>query len=175
MVYTQACTNDLPESKRKARYCSDPGRASYMTKGRKHSAKAAIGARWKSKENEDLPPPPTISGSRIMNMEELSKGIEELTSHSAKCGGVCSLQGETLHAGLAVVLTASCSKCNQQFQIRSSTRVTTHTGSKKWSVNLAAVLSQMSTGGGQSRLDRVLTTMGVHGNNSSKGLLRQLR
>ena len=34
-------------------------------------------------------------------MGELSKSIEKLTSHSAKCGEACSLQGET-HAGLAV-------------------------------------------------------------------------
>ena len=96
-------------------------------------------------------------------MAELSKSIEELTSHSSECGGVCSLQGETFHAGLAVVLAATCSKCQQQFRIHSSPQVTTHTGSRKWSINLAAVLSQMSTGGGQARLDQVLTTMGVPG------------
>ena len=96
-------------------------------------------------------------------MEELSKGVEVLTSHSAKCGGVCTLEGETMHAGLAVVLAASCSKFQQQFRINSSTRVTTPNGSKKWSVNLASVMSQMSTGGGKSRLNKVLTTMGVPG------------
>ena len=51
----------------------------------------------------------------------------------------------------------------QQFWIHSFTQVTTHTGSKKWSMKLAAVLSQMSTGEGQSRLNHVLTTMGVPG------------
>ena len=62
-----------------------------------------------------------------------------------------------------VVLAVSCSKCKQQFRIHSSTRVSTHSGAKKWSVNLAAVLGQMSTGGGNSRLDNVLKTMGVLG------------
>ena len=62
---------------------------------------------------------------------------------------------------LYIVAIALCNKCQQQFQIHSSTQVTTHTGSKKWSINLAAVLSQMSTGGRQSRLNNVLRTMGV--------------
>lgn len=97
-----------------------------------------------------------------MNMEELLKGIEKLSAHSAKCGGVCSFQ-ESTHSGLAVVLQLHCSKCQQQFQIHSSTRVATPSGSKKWSVNLAAVLGQMATGGGQSRLEEVLTTMGIPG------------
>ena len=153
----------MPQSKRKSKYCSEASRRSYTSKKRKHSTKMAIAARWQNKENKDLPQTPIIAGSRIMNMDELSKGIEELTSHSAKCGGTCSLQGETKHAGLAVVLAASCDKCQQQFRIRSSTQVSTADGSKKWSINLAAVMSQMATGGGKSRLDNVLTTMGVSG------------
>ena len=39
----------------------------------------------------------------------------------------------------------------------------TSTGHKRWHVNLAAVLGQMGTGGGNIRLDRVLTTIGVPG------------
>ena len=123
---TQACTVDLPQ-KHKAKYCSE------RATGKRAAAKAAIHAQWHGKENQDFPEQPTISGCRIMNMEELSKGVEVLTSHSAKCGGVCTLEGETMHAGLAVVLAASCSKCQQQFGIKSSTQVTTPTGSKKWS------------------------------------------
>ena len=125
--------------------------------------KAAVYARWHDKENLDLPKQPMISGSRIINMDKLSKGIEVLTSHSAKCGGVYTLEGETMHARLAVILAASCSKCQQQFRINSSARVITPTGSKKWSVNLASVMSQTSTGNGKSRLNNVLTTMGVPG------------
>ena len=99
-----------------------------------------------------------------MNLEELSKSIVELTSHSAKCGGVCFLHGEIQHAGLAVVLAASCNKCMQEFTTHLSTWVTaSQSASKKWSINLAAVLSQMATGGGHARLNNVLTTMGVPG------------
>ena len=61
-----------------------------------------------------------INGSRIINIEELSKGIEILTRHSALCGGECTLQGETVHSGLAVILSAMCSKCKQVFTITQS-------------------------------------------------------
>ena len=93
---------------------------SLLKKSRKASAKAAIAARWQ-KENIHLPLA-LIRGSRIMNLGELSNSIVELTSHRAKCGGVCFLQGKIQHAGLAVVLTAS---CMQEFRIHSSTQVTT--------------------------------------------------
>ena len=158
--YTQACTGELPASKRKAKYCSNPERASYKKRSRKASAKAAIAARWQKEHTHPLQL--VIHGSRIMNVDELSKSITQLTAHSAKCGGVCFLQGEIQHAGLAVVLAASCNKCMQEFRIHSST-IASQSASKKWSINLAAVLSQMETGGGHFRLNIILTTMDIPG------------
>ena len=55
-----------------------------------------------------------------MNLDKLSEAIEHLTSHSAKCGGSCMLEGEQTHVGLAVVFIARCSKCHQSFRIDSS-------------------------------------------------------
>ena len=131
------------QAKCKAKYCSNPERASHKKRSRKASAKAAIVARWQ-KENTH-PPQPVIHGSWIMNLEELSKSIVQLTAHSAKCGGVSFLQGEIQHVGLAVVLAASCNKCMQEFRIHSSTCTTaSQSASKKWSLNLAAVLSVAS-------------------------------
>ena len=72
-MYTQACSSDLPESKRKARYCPNPDRGNYTKRSRKHSAKAAIAARWQ-KENQN-PTTHSIPGSRIMNMAELSREL----------------------------------------------------------------------------------------------------
>ena len=104
-----------------------------------------------------------LDGSRIVNMDELGKGIKMLTKHSAMCGGECTVQGETMHSGLAVVLSAVCSKCKQVLTINTSKRLTMNDKTKKWSVNVAAVLSQMSTGGGLSRLNNTLATMDVPG------------
>ena len=110
---------------------------------------AGIAARWQ-KENVH-PPQPVFHGPRIINLEELSKSIVQLTAHSAKCGGVCFLQGDIQHAELAVVLAASCNKCMQELRIHSSTCTTaSQSASKKWSINLVAVLSEMETGGGHS-------------------------
>lgn len=85
---------------------------------------------------------------------------EMLTKHSATCGGECTLQGETMHSGLAVVLSAVCSKCKQLFTINTSKRLTMNK-SKKWAINVAAVLGQMSTGGGLARLNNALAMMDV--------------
>ena len=76
-------------------------------------------------------------------MAELLKAIQQLTCHSAQCGGCCTLQGES-HGGLAVVFTATCSKSHYHFQIHTSTYTATE-GSKKWHVNLGAILGQIST------------------------------
>ena len=67
-----------------------------------------------------------------------------------------------MHSGLAVILQASCIKCGQIFSIRTSPRVQTSSG-KKWTVNLGAVLGEMSTGGGLTRLNSTLALMDVPG------------
>ena len=66
-----------------------------------------------------------------MNVAELQKSIEVFTSHSAQCGGTCTLEGESMHSGLAVVFRAVCRKCSKVFSICSSPRVVTQKG-KKW-------------------------------------------
>lgn len=104
----------------------------------------------------------TLEGSRIVNISELAKGIHTLTSHSATCGGACVLEGETMHSGLAVIFSATCTKCKACFSITSSPRVKTSKG-KRWAVNLGAVLGHMSTGGGNQRLNTTLAYMDVPG------------
>lgn len=51
-------------------------------------------------------------------------------------------------------------KCNATFTIPSSSRITS-TGKKFWTVNVGAVLGQMATGGGASRLQQVMGSVGV--------------
>ena len=70
-----------------------------------------------------------------------------LTAHSATCGGSCFIEGETC-SGLASAFSAVCTACHRQFSIQSSHQITDSDRKKKWSVNVAAVLSQMATGGG---------------------------
>lgn len=45
----------------------------------------------------------SLKGSCIVNVTELQKAVEMLTSHCAQCGGTCTLDGESMHSGLAVV------------------------------------------------------------------------
>ena len=104
-----------------------------------------------------------LEGSRIVNMENIRKGIDMLSNHSAACGGECIMQGETMHSGLAVILSAKCAKSEQIITIDTSNRLTLKNNTKKWSINVAAVLSQMSTGGGLARLNNTLTTLDIPG------------
>ena len=104
----------------------------------------------------------SIDGCRIVNVAELAKAIYELTAHSATCGGACFIEGET-NAGLAVVFSAACSKCDACYSIRSSHQITTSDGKKRWAVNMAAVLGQMSTGGGHARLNSILGILDIPG------------
>ena len=70
----------------------------------------------------------TLSGSRIMDMDSLASELREVSSHSAQCGGMCVIDGETMHAGLAAVLSVKCIKCGSAFRIAFSKRVKTSDG-----------------------------------------------
>ena len=70
-----------------------------------------------------------------------------------------------MHSGLAVVLSVVCSKCNSHFRICSSKQIQATDGSNKWLINVAAVLSQMGTGGGLARLNDILATIDIPGMN----------
>ena len=50
-----------------------------------------------------------------MVIDNLGMGLKEISSHSAQCGGICILEGETMHAGLAPVLSVKCIKCEANF------------------------------------------------------------
>ena len=91
-----------------------------------------------------------------MKLDELSNQFEQITAHSAVCGSLCVIKGETFRAGLACVIEAKCLKCYTTFTIPSYARFTSSTGKKFWTVNVGAVLGQMATGGGASQLQQVI-------------------
>ena len=104
-----------------------------------------------------------IDGSRIINIQQLAEAVQNMTAHSVTCGGSCFIEGET-RSGLASAFSAVCTKCRRQFSIQSSHKVTgSADGKKKWAVNVAAVLSQMATGGGLTRLNSTLSFLDVPG------------
>ena len=89
--------------------------------------------------------------------------ITELTTHSAACGGKCTVTGET-RCGLATILYVVCNECGMQFTLESSTRVNNsdYMGNR-WAVNVGAVWGQMATGGGSACLNESLATVEVPG------------
>ena len=153
---------------------SSADRAHYVSRKRKSQVNAAIEARWKKRQEATSSPTPiavidspdrpdtSVQGSRIMDIGNLSTVVQEITMHSAECGGKCSVDGEVMHSGLAAVLKLTCNKCSKDFRLQTSNKVGTMDG-KRWKVNVAAVLGQISTGGGTSALNSMLSVMGVPG------------
>ena len=156
-------------------------RAHYRSLGRKSSLQKAGESKGKQKENVSPATLPEVTtqpelqsesshvqqsgfdAACIFNLDELAKAIETLSSHSAKCGSGCVLEGDTIPSGLCVVLCGTCTKCNTRFPIQSSKRVATSDGKKRWAVNIAAVLSQVATGSGLTRLNTTLAFLGIPG------------
>ena len=63
--------------------------------------------------------------------------------------------------GLASILSSQCSKCRFTIPLTTSKKVVGPKGKLRWEANLAAVLGQMSTGGGYSKLHEPMSTLGV--------------
>ena len=99
------------------------------------------------------------SGSRVLSMNKLAEAIEQLSSHSATCGGRCQMESER-RFGLATVLHVRCTACHSLFKINSCEHITER-GGRKWAVNLGAVWGQLVTGGGAAHLAEMLAYMDV--------------
>ena len=137
-------------------------------KSRRAAASIAASKRWHTgQENKENVSPHTekkLVGSRIMNLENLAKDITTISEHSAMCNGVCHINQEVRREGLASVLLVECEKCSKGFYIESSTKVK-GSGSKKtrYAVNVGAVLGQMATGGGHSKLNETAAALDLPG------------
>lgn len=131
---------------------------------RRSLAEQAVNARWKKDSS-----PPTIqlpekkfTGSRVLDLNLLSKGIEDLSNHGTKCKGKCSINKEVVREGLASVLEVTCDSCSTKSYIQSSTQIAGSGEIKaRYSVNAGAVWGQMVTGGGHQPLSEILASVNV--------------
>ena len=104
--------------------------------------------------------PTKLEGSRIINMDEISKYTEELNAHSSRCQGAVKVIGECRN-GLASILRGNCEVCEHTIRLETSKKVKGPRGYRRWESNLAAVWGQMTTGQGHSQLEESMSTMGV--------------
>ncbi len=72
-----------------------------------------------SQENGSQDNSKHLTGSRIMDLEQLQKFIEIMNKHSAVCEGSVTLNHED-KAGLASILSEHCEKCNQNVRLETS-------------------------------------------------------
>lgn len=137
-------------------------------RSRRAAASTAASKRWHKEQTDGQGPNPTagekLVGSRIMSLENLASNIQQVSQHSATCEGVCHIVQEVRREGLASVLLVECDKCNNKFYLESSTKVLGN-GSKntRYAVNIGAVLGQMATGGGHSRLNETAAALNLPG------------
>ena len=117
-------------------------------------------AACRSKVTKALPKQ-QFNSSRVIDLSKLAVNIQKITSHSASCGGSCTVDGKIYRAGLASIIQVTCTKCDTVFHIKSSSRFTDKSGKKHWTVNLGAVLGQMAIGGGASHLMQTMTSLGT--------------
>ena len=105
--------------KRKAEY-GRAGRTPSQSRKKKAAASKAIESRWKRKIQDQSKPLTDLTNnvkttskleSRIIDLDNLGSGLKEISSHSSQCGGICVFEGESMHAGLATVLSIKCNKC----------------------------------------------------------------
>ena len=103
-----------------------------------------------------------IDGARIVNIEQLGKYVNELSSHVARCkenNGVIAFLGEK-RDGLASILSTECG-CGHKINLETSRKIKGPSGYHRWEINLAAVWGQMATGGGHSTLQETMAYCGV--------------
>ena len=114
-----------------------------------------------------------FDGNRILNLNNLSMYVEEITRHSALCAiehseelsetskPFVKLVCETQVHGLASVLLAECQMCRKQFRLCTSDTVICDNGDNRFDINVRAVWGEMVTGGGCTSLNERMGTLGV--------------
>ena len=92
----------------------------------------------------------------------LKSYINIISEHSITCGNKVELLGEKIREGLASTLVSYCTKCEERFLLASTPKVSIG-GSKSsmYDVNVGAVLSQISTGGGGAQLDEQMSAINL--------------
>ena len=106
----------------------------------------------------------------IINLELLSKHIEDVTRRVATCSACLKLSkstdaitiiGEKHRNGLASIMGCKFNGCRQEIKFATSTKTSGLSGKSYWTNNLAAVWGQMTVGGGFNSLQESLSVLGV--------------
>ena len=109
--------------------------------------------------------------ARIINMQCLSRYVQDITFHAATCESSVDmahaghppivLEGELHRDGLASIVCARCEGCHAFIQLETSRKIAGRGGRQRCEINLAGVWGQMSTGGGHNTLEETMAVLGV--------------
>ena len=99
----------------------------------------------------------SCQGNRIISLAKLGDYIHQITKHAADCGSIITFLGEWKRIGLSSVLLSKCTKCHED-----TTGGTVLYGRKeRYSINVGAVMGQISSGRGSSHLQEQLACIDV--------------
>ena len=110
------------------------------------------------------------SDSLIINLQLLSRHIEDVTQHVATCSAchmvaqssdALTIFGEKGRNGLASIMGCRFKGCGQEITFNTSTKTTGLTGNMLWTNSLAAVWGQMTVGGGFNSLEESLRVLNI--------------
>ena len=106
-----------------------------------------------------------LAGSRIIDLKKLHDAIHIITQHTLSCQSPVELIREVLRRGLGSTLLARYNKCNKEIVFNTCNKVELQTPEgtirSTYEANAAAVMGQMSVGGGHSNLEELMCTIGV--------------
>ena len=106
-----------------------------------------------------------LDGSRIINLQKLNDAVQTTTQHTLSCQSPVELIGEVYSTGLGSTLLSWCNKCNEEILFKTCNKVELKTPEgtvrSTYEANAAAVMGQMSVGGGHSNLEELMCTIGV--------------
>ena len=112
----------------------------------------------------------TASECRIMNLQLLSKHIEDVAHHVVTCSACHTVAqssdaivilGEKDRNRLASIMGCKFKGCGQELTFATSTKTAGLTGKMFWTKNLAAVWGQMTVGGGFNSLEESLSVLNI--------------
>ena len=108
-----------------------------------------------------------LVGSRIISLQKLHDIIKTITRHSVACQSPVELIGEVRRNRFCSTLLAKCSQCNEEITFTSCNKAELKKPKGRvrstypYQVNVEAVMSQMTTGGGCINLEELLCTIGI--------------
>lgn len=118
----------------------------------------------RKKKKTSKPPSHNLKGNRIFNLQTWNEEMKKVLEHHKTCpkNSTPELVSEVNRVGLACKLQYKCRACGMNLVVETQPRQRGPVGSKhRYTINVTSVWGIMSTGGGHSQMDEILSMMDI--------------